>query len=166
MWWWLYLFIIAQRLLELAIAKYNEKWMIEQGAVKVECSHYFLFIILHSGFLFFIFIESFLLKNGALLLSPFLLAAFIILQLLRVWCITSLGRKWNTKIIVLPNSPLVAKGPYRYIKHPNYLIVFFELLIIPLLFQAYVTALLFPVLHFLVLKIRIPAEELALSGKF
>ncbi len=163
---WLLLFLILQRLAELAIAQSNKKWMIKHGAVEVESSHYYLFIVLHTGFFLSIIVESFLLKGGEFNFSPVLLAVFLLLQFFRIWCIASLGRKWNTKILVLPEVPLVAKGPYRFVKHPNYLIVFFELLIIPLLFEAYVTALIFPVLHYLVLKIRIPAEERALSGKF
>ncbi|GGF09750.1 hypothetical protein GCM10010954_05280 [Halobacillus andaensis] len=137
-----------------------------RGGVEVEAKHYHLFIWLHTLFFISIFFEWFILKGGVLWLSPFLIALFVILQGLRVWCIASLGRKWNTRIIVIPDEPLVERGPYQYVKHPNYMIVFFELLVIPLLFQAFVTALLFPLLHLLVLVIRIPAEERALSGKF
>lgn len=139
--------------------------MIKHGGVEVEAKHYQLFIWLHTLFFLSIFMEWSIFKGGVLWLSPFLLVLFVTLQGLRVWCIASLGRKWNTRIIVIPNEPLIERGPYQYIKHPNYMIVFFELLVIPLLFQAFVTAFLFPLLHLLVLMIRVPAEERALSGK-
>lgn len=140
--------------------------MLKHGGVEVESSHYFLFIVLHTSFFFAVFFEWFLVRDGILWLSPLLVSLFLILQGLRVWCITSLGRKWNTKIIVIPDEPLIDYGPYKFVKHPNYIIVFFELLVIPLLFQAYVTAIIFPIMHLLVLMIRLPAEERALGGKF
>jgi methyltransferase len=91
-----------------------------------------------------------------------LAAVFVCAQLIRVWAISSLGTFWNTKIIVLPNVEVVRKGPYRFIKHPNYLVVSIELLVVPLMFGAYVTACLFTLLNVIMLSIRIPAEEKAL----
>ncbi len=84
---------------------------------------------------------------------------------MRVWCIVSLGKFWNTKIIVLPKVVMIKKGPYKYMKHPNYLIVFVELFTIPAMFGAYITAILFPILHLLLLTIRIPAEDRALGRR-
>ncbi len=75
----------------------------------------------------------------------------------------TLGRFWNTKIIVLPGVTVIKKGPYRYIKHPNYVIVAVELFVIPLLIGAQLTAFLFPILHLLLLRVRIPSEEKALT---
>ncbi|GAB3066286.1 isoprenylcysteine carboxylmethyltransferase family protein [Virgibacillus ainsalahensis] len=98
---------------------------------------------------------------GYVRLSYFLLTLFIITQSLRFWCIYTLGRFWNTKIIISPQFSLVKEGPYKYVKHPNYIIVGIELFIIPLLFDAYITAIVFPILHILLLTVRIPIEERA-----
>ena len=87
---------------------------------------------------------------------------FLLTQLIRVWAITSLGRYWNTKIIVLPGAKMVNKGPYRFLKHPNYLVVTIEFIVIPLLFEAYFTAFFFSLLNGIILRIRIAAEEKAL----
>jgi methyltransferase len=88
---------------------------------------------------------------------------FWITQLARIWSITSLGRYWNTKIIILPGSDLVKRGPYKYVKHPNYIIVGVELFVIPMMFSTYWTAIIFPFLHLLLMTVRIPAEEKALA---
>ena len=93
---------------------------------------------------------------------PIYLTTFLLVQLGRVWVIATLGKYWNTKIIVLPGSNIVAKGPFKYIKHPNYLIVTIELIVIPLLFQAYITAIVYFILNQVILAIRIPMEEKAL----
>src|SRR5699024_9972434 len=98
-------------------------------------------------------------------LNFFFLGLFLIAQIVRVWCIYSLGRFWNTKIIVLPNVICIKKGPYKYLRHPNYVIVFVELFSIPLIFGAYVTSIMFPLLHLGLLAIRIPIEDRALGRK-
>ncbi|WP_078409564.1 isoprenylcysteine carboxyl methyltransferase family protein [Priestia abyssalis] len=157
-------FIIIQRLLELAVAKRNEKWMREQGAVEIGQSHYKWIVLVH--FLFFISLISEVVWMERKLSSfwGLLAAIFLFTQLGRLWTIASLGRFWNTKILVLPKADVVLKGPYKFLKHPNYVIVALEFLIIPLLFEAYTTMVLFSLLNILVLSIRIPAEEKALSA--
>jgi methyltransferase len=161
--WILFGLIIIQRLIELLIAKRNEKWMKKKGAFEIGREHYKWFVIIHSLFFLSIFIEV-LLRNGAALPFNYILfTLFLLTQAGRIWCISSLGKFWNTKIIVLPGSSLVKKGPYKYVKHPNYFIVGLELFIIPLLFGAYITAAVFPILHVLLLRIRIPYEEKALN---
>ncbi|MGY0691731.1 isoprenylcysteine carboxyl methyltransferase family protein [Virgibacillus sp. FSP13] len=155
--------IVCQRILELMIAKRNEKWMKERGGVEKGKKHYKWFIILHSLFFLAIIFEVELNDIAGKRLSSFLFLIFIATQFGRVWCIRTLGRFWNTKIIILPGVSLIKKGPYKYIKHPNYLIVFIELLIIPLMFDAYFTAFLFPLLHLGLLRLRIPREENALT---
>ena len=82
---------------------------------------------------------------------------------MRIWCLTSLGKFWNTKIIILPGADVVIKGPYKFIRHPNYLIVTTELLVLPLLFSAYFTAIVFSILNIWMLSVRIPTEERALK---
>ncbi|MCA0970397.1 hypothetical protein LCM20_07335 [Halobacillus litoralis] len=158
-------FLLIQRLGELVIANSNKRWMMDRGGKESGQEHYILFIILHTCFFLSILIEFMSTGFEWSLLSWFALGSFFILQLLRVWCIATLGRRWNTRIIILPDEEPIKKGLYRLIRHPNYVIVFFELAVIPILFHAYVTALIFPLLHLLVLKVRIPAEERALEER-
>ncbi|WP_077621781.1 isoprenylcysteine carboxyl methyltransferase family protein [Sediminibacillus massiliensis] len=161
--WGLLLFLVVQRLAELAVARSNEKWIKSKGGYEEGAGHYKWFVIVHSLFFIFLLVESLLRHPGGVALDYRLFILFILAQLFRVWCITSLGRFWNTKILILPGADLVAKGPYKMMKHPNYVIVGIELFIIPLLFQAYLTAVLFPIIHLLLLVIRIPEEEKALA---
>lgn len=156
--------IVLQRYMEILIAAKNERWMKERGGIEVGQGHYKYFILLHVMFFLFIIIE--VQKMSFVKTVPFHLVFFIIFavaQIGRIWCIYSLGKFWNTKIIVLPKVVLIKKGPYKYLKHPNYVIVFIELLTMPLIFGAYVTALIFPFLHLLLLIIRIPYEDKALG---
>lgn len=161
--WILFVLIIIQRLFELQIAKRNEKWMKEEGGVETGKKHYKWFVLIHSLFFLSILMEATMRDNSLLPFNYLLFALFLLTQAARIWCILSLGKFWNTKIIVLPGSTLVKKGPYKYVKHPNYIIVGIELFIIPLLFGAYITAVVFPILHILLLRIRIPYEEKALN---
>jgi methyltransferase len=158
-----WLILILQRLVELRVAKTNEKWMKSQGGIEFGQKHYRLMVGLHSLFFLFYLGEVYLLGKEIAPYWPVLLFLFILTQSGRVWALTSLGKYWNTKIIVLPNADVIKKGPYKYMKHPNYVIVVMEFLIVPLLFQAYLTALLFSLLNLFILSIRIPEEEKALS---
>lgn len=162
--WIIFCFLILQRLAELFIAKRNEKWMKDKGAYEVGARHYKWFVVVHSLFFISILLEVLSRPGAGQQLNLLLFILFLATQAVRIWCLVSLGRFWNTKIIILPGAKLVSKGPYRFIKHPNYWIVGIELFIIPLLFHAYITALLFPILHLLLLRIRIPEEERALSA--
>nr|WP_285889691.1 isoprenylcysteine carboxyl methyltransferase family protein [Neobacillus niacini] len=155
--------LLIQRLLELAIARRNEKWMKERGAIEFGMRHYQFIVLMHSMFFVFFLFEKVTFSRELLSFWPLLAAVFVCAQLIRVWAISSLGRYWNTKIIVLPNVEVVRKGPYRFIKHPNYLVVSIELMVVPLMFGAYITACLFTLLNVLMLSIRIPAEEKALQ---
>jgi methyltransferase len=160
----LILIIIGQRLVELIIARNNEKWMKERGGIETGNEHYKWFIYLHTLFFLSVLLETLLkIDNQEIPFNYFYFLVFVAAQLARIWCIYSLGRFWNTKIIVLPRVALIKKGPYKYVKHPNYIIVAVELFIIPMLFGAYITAIVFPILHIMLLRIRIPAEEKALS---
>ncbi|MEC5422507.1 isoprenylcysteine carboxylmethyltransferase family protein [Virgibacillus sp. C22-A2] len=161
--WGLISVIIIQRLVELNIAKKNEKWMKERGGIERGQSHYKWFIILHVLFFISLLLESMMRDVTHVTLNYFLFAVFILTQLIRIWCIRTLGKFWNTKIIISPNFSLVSEGPYKFVKHPNYIIVGIELIVIPLLFGAYITAVVFPILHVLLLTIRIPSEEKALA---
>jgi methyltransferase len=161
---YLFGFVLCQRMVELLIAKKNETWMKRQGAIEFGTIHYRFMVLIHMLFLICFVLEVLVFKHGLSPIWPVLLTGFVLTQVLRIWVIGSLGRYWNTKIIVLPNAAVVRKGPYRYIKHPNYLVVSIEIVVIPLLYNAYYTALLFTVLNLIMLAVRIPKEEQALGS--
>lgn len=156
--------VLLQRLFELYIAKRNEKWMLERGAVEIAQEHYKWFIVLHILFFITLIVEViFQSLQNEIKVNWIFVWLFILLQLARGWCIGSLGKFWNTKIIVLHNVILIKKGPYRWLRHPNYIIVLIELFTIPFIFHAYYSSIIFPTLHILLLMIRIPKEEKALG---
>lgn len=165
--WAVFIFLVGQRLVELRVAKRNENWLKAEGAYEVGSDHYKWFVLTHTFFLAFLLIEAFLSPfHLNILLQEIAIYIFVVTQLLRIWCIYSLGKFWNTKIIVLPGANLVKRGPYQFIKHPNYIIVGIELLVIPFMFQAYISAILFPLIHLILLKVRIPIEEQALAEAY
>lgn len=160
---WIFIsLLIAQRVSEVAVAKNNEKIMKKQGAIEYGKLHYPFIVGMHVLFFLSFLAEVLFLERE---LSPvwFIIVPFILLaQILRYWALASLGTCWNTKILMVPNLKVVAKGPYKYIRHPNYLVVALEFLLLPLLFKAYFTAILFTILNGCIMGIRIPAEENAL----
>lgn len=155
--------VILQRLVELVIAKRNEKWMKDQGAFEAGASHYPLMVGMHILFFIVFIIEVSFFDRQLSPIWQILLAIFLLAQLLRVWCLASLGKFWNTKIIVLPDADVIRRGPYKWIRHPNYVIVATEILVLPLLFGAFLTAVLFSILNIWMMSVRIPAEEKALK---
>lgn len=156
--------LLIQRMVELYIAKKNRKWALESGAQEFGKEHYPWFFILHGGWLLGWVLEVSLYERNLSELWFLWLSLFIIAQGIRYWCIVSLGRFWNTRILVIPGRPLVSKGPYKFIKHPNYVAVAIELIAVPLLFDAVITAGTATVLNgWLLLNVRIPAEERALQ---
>lgn len=159
----MFTFIIIQRMIELWIAKKNEKWMLRNGGVEYGQNHYKIMVFIHILFFLSLLLEVIVFER---MLSEFwslLLSLFALLQIGRIWVIFTLGKYWNTKIIVLPGAAIVSKGPFRYFKHPNYIIVTLELLLVPLMFNAYITAIVFFFLNQWILSIRIPIEENALK---
>ncbi|HYK75118.1 MAG TPA: isoprenylcysteine carboxylmethyltransferase family protein [Pseudoneobacillus sp.] len=155
--------IILQRLVELKVAKDNEKWMKQKGGVEFGKKHYRFIVAIHSLFFIFFIWEVTLFEKNLSEYWPFLLIIFVLTQSGRVWALTSLGRYWNTKIIVVPEAEVIVKGPYKYLKHPNYVIVTLEFLIIPFFYKAYITMIVFSILNLWILSIRIPEEEKALK---
>lgn len=159
--WGVLLLVAAQRLAELAYARHNTRRLLAEGGREVGAAHYPLLVGLHSLWLLalLVFVPPETPPDWGLL------AAFLILQLLRVWILMTLGRFWTTRIITLPEAPLVRKGPYRLFRHPNYLVVAGEILILPLAFGAWEIALLFSVANAAVLAIRIRCEESAIAPR-
>ncbi|CAM4046645.1 Isoprenylcysteine carboxyl methyltransferase [Mesobacillus thioparans] len=154
--------ITFQRITELVIARRNEAWMKRQGALEFGQGHYPAMVAIHTAFFLFLIAEVNLFDKHLSEYWPVLLTLFLFTQGMRIWALASLGRFWNTKIIILPGAQVVKRGPYKIIKHPNYLIVAIEILVIPLMFNAYITMALFTLLNIMILSIRIPAEEKAL----
>ncbi|WP_458412883.1 isoprenylcysteine carboxyl methyltransferase family protein [Schinkia sp. CFF1] len=154
--------VILQRAVELRIAKKNEEWMKANGGYEVGNGHYKYIVLVHVLFFVSLMMEVVLLEKSLSALWILFLLFFTLAQSLRVWSLLSLGRFWNTKIIIVSNVNIISKGPYKFIRHPNYLVVVIELLVIPLMFNAFWTALIFTLLNMIVLSIRIPIEEKAL----
>lgn len=155
------IFLILLRIAELLLARSNEKWILQRGAVEYGQKHYLLIVMLHV-FFFVSLIAEYLIAEPASYSLSLLLLLFIILAL-KVWTILSLGKFWNTKIYHIPDYPLIKKGPYRYLKHPNYILVIAEIAVIPLIFHLYYTAVLFTVLNAFMLTVRIKEENRALG---
>lgn len=151
-----------QRIVELFVARNNEIWIRSQGGYEVGARHYPYMVAIHIGFFISLIFEFVVFGKSV---SAFLIPLFVVfvgLQIMRVWVISSLGKFWNTKILVLPFAHVVKKGPFRFIRHPNYAVVTSEILVIPLMFESYFTALVFTLLNFYILSVRIPIEEEAL----
>lgn len=163
MFYLLFTVIAIQRTVELFIARRNEKWMKSKGAKEYGQKHYKLMVTIHLLFFVSLLVEKIFAQKPLNEYWIGLFIIFLITQAGRVWVITSLGRYWNTKIIVLPEADVIVKGPYKYIKHPNYFIVTVELIVIPLMFNAYWTLFIFALLNQFILSIRIPIEEKALA---
>lgn len=154
------LFIILLRIGELFLARKNEQWLLQHGAIEYGQTHYPFIVGLHILFIISLIVEYSIAATTSY--SIFLLILFFVLIALKVWVILSLGKFWNTKIYRVTHFPLIKKGPYRYVKHPNYIIVIAEIAIIPLIFHLYYTAVIFTLLNGLMLAWRIKEENKAL----
>ncbi|GEM46489.1 isoprenylcysteine carboxyl methyltransferase family protein [Deinococcus cellulosilyticus] len=155
----LLLVVAAQRLLELRIAKRNEAWARSRGAKEYGREHYWMFFVLHPLWMLAFTLEGYF-RDAPV--QGWAVVAYLILQLLRYSVISTLGPYWNTRILIVPGGQKVTGGLYRFLKHPNYVVVALEILITPLVVGAWWTALVFSVLNALVMRVRIPAEERAL----
>ena len=158
-----FVFLAVQRLLELRHAKKNEALVRAEGGVEYDEGGYKHIVYMHICFFISLILEKFLLDRGFNSLSLLFFIIFIVTQFLRYWAITSLGKYWNTKIIVVPNAQLIIKGPYKYLKHPNYLAVIIEIAVIPLIFSCYITCIIFTTANIIILSRRIKIEERALN---
>ncbi|ARQ00304.1 isoprenylcysteine carboxyl methyltransferase family protein [Pseudorhodoplanes sinuspersici] len=150
--------VTLQRLAELIYSRRNTARLLAQGAYEVAPEHYPFMVLLHAAWL-----------SGLWLLAParpinlFWFALFAIAQVMRVWVLTTLKTRWTTRIIVLPGAPLVGKGPYRFLRHPNYAVVVVEIAALPLAFGLPLYAFVFSVLNAIILFVRIRAENAALG---
>ena len=150
--------VTLQRLAELGIARRNTRALLAEGAREEGAGHYPLIVAFHSLWL----AALWWLAPGRAIHWP-LMGLFLMLQLGRLWVLASLGRRWTTRIIVLPGVPLVRSGPFRFVRHPNYWIVAAEVALLPLAFGLWKPALVASAGNAIILAIRIRAEERALE---
>lgn len=151
-------FVTVQRLAELWLSNRNTRRLLDQGAIEIGRGHYPLIIAIHVAWLAALWWWA-----PGRPINWALVIAFVLLQVARVWVITALGPRWTTRIIVLPGTPLVRRGPYRFVDHPNYLIIVLEIAVLPLAFGLAGMALLFSLLNAAALAVRIRAENRALG---
>jgi methyltransferase len=157
--------LLGERAAELLVAERNRRWALARGAEESGAEHYPLIVALHTLFYVALVVEHALRPPGWTWnrFWPVWAGLLVAAQVLRVWALASLGRFWNTRILVIPGAPRVARGPYRHVRHPNYVVVAVEIAAVSLLCRAYVTAIVFSILNALVLRLRIRAEERALE---
>ena len=151
-------FVTLERLTELLYARRNTRRLLERGAREHGAGHYPLIVAVHALWLATLW---WLAPTRAV--DLFWLALFILVELMRAWVLSTLGPRWTTRIIALPNEPLVTGGPYRFVNHPNYWVVIAEIAVLPLVFGLWKVALIFTLLNAAVLTIRIRAENEALG---
>lgn len=150
--------VTLERLAELLVSGRNTRRLLEQGAREHGRNHYGLIVAVHV-----LWLAALWWLALARPIDGFWLALFVLLELFRVWVLVTLGRRWTTRIIVLPDAPLVESGPYRFFNHPNYWVVIGEIAVLPLVFGLWQVALLFTALNGAVLAIRIREENRALG---
>ena len=157
--------VALERLAELVVSKRNAAWSFERGGVETGQRHYLVMVVLHTGLLVGALLEVWLLhpKFHPALGYP-MLALVVASQALRWWCIATLGRRWNTRVIVVPGLPLVTGGPYRLTSHPNYVAVVVEGLALPLVYSAWITAAVFTACNAVLLTVRLRVENAALAA--
>lgn len=165
---WLYTGFVAllalERLYEVSVSKRNAKRAFSQGAIEVGLRHYRVMTMFHAAFLLACVAEPWLLDREPPGIEGLvaLIGAFLA-QALRYWAISTLGERWNTRVIVTPGATPITAGPYRFIKHPNYVAVAVEMVSVPLVYGSWITALVFSIGNAALLSVRIRAEERALG---
>jgi methyltransferase len=150
--------VTLQRLGELWLSKRNTARLLTKGAREHSRGHYPLIVAVHAAWLAALWLLA--LPRPV---DGFWLAMFVLIELARIWVLASLGPRWTTRIIVLPGEPLVRRGPYRFVNHPNYLVVVAEIATLPLVFGLWQVALIFSGLNAAILAVRIRAENAALA---
>ncbi|MGA7689262.1 MAG: isoprenylcysteine carboxyl methyltransferase family protein [Jiangellales bacterium] len=153
----------VERLAEMVVAKRNAAWSFARGGIETGRGHWPVMVLIHAGLLVGAVVEVWVFDRPFIpWLGWTMLALVVAAQLLRWWCITTLGPQWNARVIVVPGAERVTSGPYRWMRHPNYVAVVVEGFALPLVHTAWVTALVFTVLNAGVLTMRLRAENEAL----
>jgi methyltransferase len=153
-----------ERLAELVVSKRNAAWSMAHGGHETGQGHYPVMVVLHTGLLVGALVEAYV-RRPDVPVTLAVVATLLVLvsQGLRWWCIATLGRRWNTRVIVVPGLAPVTSGPYRFLSHPNYVAVVLEGLALPLVHAAWITALVFSVLNAALLTVRLRVENAALA---
>jgi len=160
----LVLLVGVERLAELVVSKRNAAWSFERGGVETGFSHYPAMVLLHTGLLGGALVEAYVREpHVPSALAWSMLVIVVLSQALRWWCIATLGRQWNTRVIVVPGMVPVEKGPYKIFSHPNYVAVVLEGIALPLVHACWITAVVFTVLNAVLLTVRIRVENAALA---
>jgi methyltransferase len=150
--------VTLQRLGELWLSNRNTRRLLAQGAREYGASHYPLIVLVHA-----LWLISLWWLAPSRQIDGFWLAMFVLLEIARIWVLATLGPRWTTRIIVVPDAPLVRRGPYRFVNHPNYMVVIGEIAVLPLVFRMWQIALIFTLLNAAILTIRIREENRALG---
>jgi methyltransferase len=150
--------VTLQRIGELWLSNRNTRRLLAQGAREIGAAHYAPIVAVHTLWL----AALWWLAPGRHIYG-FWLALFVLLEIARIWVLATLGPRWTTRIIILPGAPLVRRGPYRFVNHPNYVVVIAEIAVLPLVFGLWQIALIFTALNAAVLTIRIREENRALA---
>jgi methyltransferase len=159
--------LIVERIYELDRARRNARTAFAHGAIEVGQVHYRVMVAFHTLFIISCAVEAtFFPHEFAPIVAWIALGAEIVAQALRYWAVTTLGDRWNTRIIVSPDRTPITSGPYRFMRHPNYLAVVIEIAAVPMIGSAIFTAIAFSVGNALILAVRIPAEERAMGGLY
>ncbi|PUA80142.1 isoprenylcysteine carboxyl methyltransferase family protein [Nocardioides currus] len=154
----------VERLAELVVSKRNAAWSMERGGVESGQGHYPFMVVLHTGLLVGALAEAWWRRPDVpSVLAWSMLALVLASQALRWWCITTLGPRWNTRVIVVPGLAPVREGPYRLMTHPNYVAVVVEGVALPLVHASWITAVVFTLANAALLTVRIRAEDAALA---
>ncbi|MEU0274996.1 isoprenylcysteine carboxyl methyltransferase family protein [Streptomyces sp. NPDC006307] len=165
---WYVVLVLAvgvERVAELVVARRHTRWSLARGAVESGRGHYPVMVVLHTGLLVGCLAEVWAAgRPFPPVLGWAMVAVVVAAQALRWWCVYTLGPRWNTRVLVVPGLPLVSGGPYRWLRHPNYVAVVVEGLALPLVHGAWVTAALFTVANGVLLSVRIRCEEAALGS--
>ncbi|NVN49445.1 isoprenylcysteine carboxyl methyltransferase family protein [Mycolicibacterium hippocampi] len=153
----------VERIAELVVSQRNLKWSRAHGGVEFGAGHYPVMVLLHTGLLVGCLVEA-AHREFIPTLGWSMFAVVIAAQGLRWWCITTLGRQWNTRVMVVPDAGRITGGPYRFLSHPNYVAVVLEGVALPLVHSAWITATVFTVLNAVLLWVRISVEDEALES--
>jgi methyltransferase len=165
--WYLALIVLVglERVVELVVSRRNLSWSMERGGTEFGFSHYPAMVALHLGLLIGCVLEPLLLHRPFIpALGWPMLTVVVAAQVLRWWCITTLGPQWNTRVVIVPGAPRVVGGPYHWIPHPNYVAVVIEGFALPLVHSAWLTAIAFTALNAILLRTRLRVENAALAS--
>jgi methyltransferase len=157
--------VAVERLAEMVVAERNRAWSRRQGGIEFGAGHYPVMVVLHLGLLVGCLLEPIVLHRPFIpALGWPMLVVVLAAQVLRWWCITTLDRQWNTRVVIIPGAARVTGGPYRLVPHPNYVAVVIEGIALPLVHSAWLTALLFTVCNAALLTTRVRVENAALAS--